>query len=304
MANRVTPTVGQGAKDISGGGASKAFIPQIWSPEVEKNYTDNYVVFDFIDKTNLGDGVRMGDVVHVPFMKEITDSTATNTTVESASAIDAVDVSTVDVLVDRYLRKAVGVQDVAATQSKYEYRALYTERLGRWIARAHDEEAIKKAIAAFTAGKIAASGADGHLSYKDIVAAMAQLDANNIPEDGRGIFLNGYARADLRNIPEFTSYKETGEAGLVKNRGYVGHFFGTPVYITNALTTDTAGGKRTSQIIVMHKTALKGVAQMAKTEGDRDKLAGVDYVVASTLFGVGAVRPEAGVIIERKVTKE
>jgi len=29
MANRVTPTVGQGAKDISGGGASKAFIPQI-----------------------------------------------------------------------------------------------------------------------------------------------------------------------------------------------------------------------------------------------------------------------------------
>lgn len=29
MANRVTPTAGQGAKDISGGGASKAFIPQI-----------------------------------------------------------------------------------------------------------------------------------------------------------------------------------------------------------------------------------------------------------------------------------
>ena len=55
---------------------------------------------------------------------------------------------------------------------------------------------------------------------------------------------------------------------------------------------------------IMHKSAVKGLAQLSKTEDGRDKLAGVDYVVASTLFGVGAVRPEAGVIIERKVTKE
>jgi len=54
MANYVTPTKGTGAVD--GTPATKPFVPQIWAPEVEKNRTDNLVLWDFIDHSNLGEG--------------------------------------------------------------------------------------------------------------------------------------------------------------------------------------------------------------------------------------------------------
>lgn len=287
MANYVTPTKGSGAVD--GTPATKPFVPQIWAPEVEKNRTDNLVLWDFIDHSNLGEAVQRGDTIHVPFMDEIDTDVSTNTTTDgTATAIDGIKTRYVDVLIDRYLRKPVGVQDVAKAQSKYEFRALYVERLGRWIAKAHDTEVINK-IQAESGILKQTTAAAGQFAYSDIVDALGSLDAANVPEDNRALFVNGKVRAALRKIPEFTSYASVGEKGIVKTQhGLVGEIFGMPVYVTNVIKQK--GNKDVAY--VMHKSAVKGLAQFTQTEDGRDKIQGVDYVVGSTLFGAKVVRPD------------
>ena len=287
MANYVTPTKGTGAVD--GTPATKPFVPQIWAPEVEKNRTDNLVLWDFIDHSNLGEAVQYGDTIHVPFMDEIDTDVNTNTMTDgTATAIDGIKTRYVDVLIDRYLRKPVGVQDVAKAQSKYEFRALYVERLGRWIAKAHDTEVISK-IQAESGILKQTTAAAGQFAYSDIVDALGLLDAANVPEDNRALFVNGKVRAALRKIPEFISYASVGEKGIVKTQhGLVGEIFGMPVYVTNVIKQK--GSKDVAY--VMHKSAVKGLAQFTQTEDGRDKIRGVDYVVGSTLFGAKVIRPD------------
>lgn len=293
MPNYVTPTKGRMSADDAA--KTHNFVPQIWAPEVEKNRTDNLVLWNFIDHSNLDPGTQQGDVVHVPFMSEIADDFANNASVTTASAIEAVNTSLIDVFIDRYLRKAVGIQDVAKAQSKYEARALYVERLGRWMARGMDKEVLDKIRAGGV--KKTQTAAAGVLAYADIVKALGELDAANVPEDDRALFVNGKTRALLRLIPEITHYSAVGEAGIVKTKnGLIAHLFGMPIYVSNII--DQVGGK--DVVYVMHKSAVKGLAQMTKTEDGRDKLAGTDYVVGSTLFGCAVARPDHAVEITIK----
>lgn len=297
MPNYVTPTIGTGA--VGDAANTDRLVPEIWAKEIADNRVDNLVLWALVDSRYSTEIKMKGDTLHVPFLSEIEDSTATNASVTTASAIDALDATLIDLLIDRYIRKALGVQDVAAAQSAYELRAPYVQRLGRFLDRAKDEEVWRKAVAGFT-NTLAATGNSGaNLAFKDIVSAAAMLDAHTVPEDERVIVVNGYGRADLRQIPEFTSYKETGDAGLVKSKtGFVGHIYGMPVYVTNAVSATATN----YQFLMFHKSAIIGATQSVPSlESDRDKLLGVDYIVGGELFGVKVLRPDHGVIITRPV---
>ena len=294
MPNYVTPTIGTGA--VTDSAQTGDLVPELWAKEIADNRVDNLVLWALIDSRYSGEISQKGDVLHIPFVGEIDDDTSTNASVTTASTIDSLDVTTIDLLIDRYLRKAVGIQDVAAAQSAYELRSPYVTRLGRFLDRGKDEEVMRKAVAGFTHTQNA-SGTGGSLAFADIVDAAAKLDTANVPEGERYIVVNGIGRADLRKIPEFTAYKETGDAGLVKNMtGFVGHIYGMPVYVTEAIKA--VSGKL--NFLMFHRSAIIGATQhVPSLEGDRDKLLGVDYVVGSELFGVKVLRPDHGVVIKR-----
>ncbi len=293
MPNYVTPTIGTGA--VGDSAHTDRLVPEIWAKEIADNRVDNLVLWQLIDSRYSSEIKMKGDTLHVPFLAEIEDSTAANSSVTSASTIDALDATLVDLLIDRYIRKALGVQDVAAAQSAYELRAPYVTRLGRFLDRAKDEEVWRKAVAGFTNSVDSGSA----LTFAKIVDAAAILDANNVPEDDRYIVVNGYGRADLRKIPEFTAYKETGDAGLVKTKtGFVGHIYGMPVYVTNAVSESSGN----YVFLMFHKSAIIGATQnVPGLESDRDKLIGIDYIVGSELFGVKVLRSDHGVKILRDV---
>jgi len=294
MPNYVTPTKGTGA--VTDSNATGDLVPELWAKEIADNRVDNLVLWALIDSRYSGEISQKGDVLHIPFVGEIDDDTTTNASVTSASTIDALDVTTIDLLIDRYLRKAVGIQDVAAAQSAYEMRAPYVQRLGRFLDRGKDEEVYAKMTAGFT-GSVSASGTGGTLAFADIVDAAGVLDSKNVPEDDRYIVVNGLGRADLRKIPEFTAYKETGDSNLVKSKtGFVGTLYGMPVYVTNAIKAQSGNFK----FLMFHRSAVIGASQSVPgLESDRDKLRGVDYVVGSELFGVKVLRPDHGVVISR-----
>jgi hypothetical protein len=300
MSNYVTPTIGTGA--VSGAGAESLNVPKLWAKELQDNRVNNLVMWALIDSTYTSEISQKGDVLHLNFMDEITDSTAANTAV-SGLTVDGLTTSQVDLLIDRYIRKVLGVQDVLKAQSAYDYRSPHTTRLGRYLDRALDEEVMRKAIAGVAAGNtITATGnTNTTIGFADVVKAAAKLDLKNVPMDNRVIVINGAGLGDLRQVAEFTLHSSTGEAGLVKTQtGLVGSIYGMPVYISNAVTESGVAGSKVWNFLMFHKSALVGATQSVPSfEADRDKVNGVDFIAGAELFGVKVVRPDHIVLITR-----
>ena len=297
-ANQIQPTVGTGAVgntiDV---GFSERLVPELWSREIADNRLDNLVLWQLIGSRYSGEISSKGDTLHIPFVGEVGADYKTNYTVGTDVKIDSLDVTTVDLLIDRYIRHGVGIQDALKAQSAYDLRAPVQARLSRWLDRAKDAEVFKKAVTDFSNTPIDSGTA---LTFEKIVDAAATLDMKNVPEDDRFIVVNGIGRADLRKIPQFTAYKEVGESGLVKSKsGFVGEIYGMPVYVTNAIEKDS-GAKPAYQFLMFHRSAIIGATQnVPMIEFGRDYKKGQDDVVASELFGVKVLRPDHGVVIKR-----
>jgi len=297
MPNYVTPTIGTGA--VSGSGDEALNVPEIWAKEIQDNRVNNLVMWSLIDGRFSSEIAQKGDTLHLNFMDEITDDTSTNSPV-SGLTIDGLDTDQVDLLIDRYIRKVLGVQDVLKAQSAYEFRAPHTARLGRFLDRALDEEVMRKTVAGAGSTITVTGNTNTTLAFADVVKAAAALDAANVPQDGRALVVNGYGLGDLRQVPEFTAYKETGEAGLVKGTtGLVGEIYGMKVYVTNAVTT--SAGKY--NFLMLQKSAVIGAVQNVPSfEADRNKVDGIDFIAGAQLWGVKVLRADHIVKITRPVT--
>lgn len=298
MPNYLTPTIGTGG--VSGSGHESLNVPKIWAKELQENRVNNLVMWALIDSTVSSEISQKGDVLHLNFMAEITDSTATNTAV-SGLTVDGLDTSQVDLLIDRYIRKVLGVQDVLKAQSTYDYRKPHTERLGRFLDRALDEEVMRKAIAGAANTVTVTGNSNTTIAFADIVKAAATLDAANVPLEDRAIVINGYGLGDLRRVAEFTLWNNTGEAGLVKTKtGLVGSIYGMPVYISNAVTESGTAGSKVYNYLMFQKSAMVGAVQSVPSfEADRNKIDGVDFIAGAELFGVKVVRADHIVKITR-----
>lgn len=297
MSNYVTPTVGTGA--VSGALDESLNIPEIWAKEIQENRVNNLVMWSLIDGRLSSEISQKGDTLHINFLDEITDDTSSNSAV-SGLTIDGLDTDQVDLLVDRYIRKVLGVQDVLKAQSAYEFRAPYTQRLGRYLDRALDEEVMRKAVAGAGSTIAVTGNTNTTLAFADVVKGAAILDSKNVPMNDRALVINGYGLGDLRQVPEFTAYKETGEAGLVKSTtGLVGEIYGMKVYVSNAVTS--ASGN--FNFLMLHKSAVVGAVQSVPSfESDRDKVDGIDFIAGAQLFGVKVLRADHIVKITRPVT--
>ena len=296
MAQYVTPTKGTGAVD-TGSQGSTYLIPEIWAKEILENRTNNLVMWGLVDSHYSGEISQAGDTLHINAISEITDNTATNSPV-SGITIDDLDVTQTDLLIDRYKRKVLGIHDVLKAQSKYELRAPFTERLGRFLAKCLDDELHVKAVAGF-AHTVTTTGTGSALAYADIVEAHRRLDSANVPTSNRYLVVNGTGVADLRLIPEFHEYQQVGDSGIVKGNGYIGTIFNTPIYVSNAVVQ----GSGQNNFLLFHKSALIGATQNVPSfESDRDKVDGVDFIAGAQLWGTKVLRADHGVKITRPVT--
>ena len=274
-------------------GNTSNFVPELWAPELMENRTNNLVMLNLVNHQYESQLLQKGDTVHIEKMDEFTvqdiDETVGLTVTAATTSEDTI-------VIDKYVGFAKAYQDVIKKQSAYELRQPIVERGGRALATAIDSYILSKWNDVATANKPAAIAS---LTFASIVDAHAILDSKNVPEDDRFLVVNGIGRADLRKIPEFTAYKETGEAGLVKGKkGLVGEIYGTPVYVTNAVVS--AGGSY--KFILAHRDAFAAAVQIKpEIEYDRDIVKKADIITGSTLLGAKVLRPDHAVIISRTV---
>jgi P22 coat protein - gene protein 5. len=269
------------------------FVPEVWAPELQENRTNNLVMLNLVSHQYESALLQKGDTVHIESMDEFATQDIDETV---GLTVTAATVSEDTLVIDKYVGFAKAYQDVIKKQSAYELRQPIVERGGRALATAIDSYIMSKWTGIAVGNQPAAIAA---LTFESIVDAHALLDEKNVPEDDRFLIVNGRGRADLRKIPEFTAYKETGEAGLVKGRkGLVGEIYGTPVYVTNAVAT--SGGSY--KFLLAHKSAFAVAVQIKpEIEYDRDIIKKADIITGSTLLGAKVLRDDHAVVISRTV---
>lgn len=268
------------------------FVPEVWAKDIQMARTNNLVMGGLIDKQYQND-LAYGDTVHIVSIAEMTADVMTPGTALVPVAPDETEQTLV---IDQYFGKAIEIQDVLKKQSKYDLRSPYTEVMGRAIATAIDGSLLAQHANVAAAHKRTAVAT---MTFDEIVEAHTLLDEDNVPMEDRALVINARILGDLRKLPEFTAYDETGREGVrEREMGIVGTIYGTKVYLSNAVKTDTGA----YQALLFHRSAFASVIQLQpNVESDRDILKKSDLVSVAALWGVKTVRPDHAVVLRRTV---
>lgn len=276
-------------------------IDEVWAKEILANRRKRMVMEQLVNHDYEGDIKNHGDTVHIISLPDLIAQDIVPGTEMTVTPIDPTEQLLV---IDQYKGIPAEIQDMLMKQSTYDLRRPFTEKIGYGLANAIDKYLLERAVAG-----VSLSDANGTshlmtpvaaLDKATLVAAHRILDMAEVPDEGRALIVNGVGKADLRLDPNFSSFNNTGEAGLVRGNGYVGEIYDTPVYVTNQVAKSDTNVNWA--FVLLHRDALSVAVQIEpETETERRALAKSTILVGSTLFGGKMIRPDHAVVIRRTV---
>lgn len=275
------------------------FIPEVWAKDIILTRKNKLVALKLVDHQYESVVLNQGDTVHIT---SIAPLTATAITPGSPIVPIANTETEQTLLINQYYGVGVEIQDMLKKQSAYDLRKPYVEEMSYALANAIDSSILAQYANVLAGNKMTAVAS---LTFGQIVDAHVLLDKANVPFSDRALVVDAVGLGDLRKVAEFTMYEKVGQAGLVTkggddtNPGLVGHIYGAPVYMTNAIQK-TGGGAGVAQYLLLHKSAFAVAVQMKpEMESFRDIFKKTDSVTGSALWGVKTVRPDHAVVIQR-----
>lgn len=260
---------------------SDVFIPEIWSKDINMATEKNLVMAGLVWRVDglVKDG---GDVVHIP---NVTNFSARDKAEGSDITFDANTETDIDLNINVHKYVGVKIEDLVATQSSYDLRSIYTDRMGYAVANA-----IDSSLLGLYSGLSQSVSAGAALTDAHVISALEKLDVADVPRSERQFVFHSEALADMRGISKYTEYQFTGERGVANSDGQVSTLYGVPVYFSNNVV-ETAGSPNLLHNLLFHKDAFVAAIQMQpKTvaEYSVDSLAW--KVATQTIYGVAENR--------------
>jgi hypothetical protein len=305
--------------DSIGTAEAANFIPELWSDEVLAAYKANLVMPQLV--TNMPFTGKKGDTVHIP---RPTRGGATAKLTATGVTLIAESNTAFDLTIASHFEYSRLIEDIASIQALDSMRQFYTDDAGYALATVvddalHDEGAKFAApdaspTVAGSAYSKAVIGGDGStvwstttsgngtaLSDAGIRNAIQALDDNNVPQRMRALVVPPVEKNNLLGLARFTEQAFTGEAGgsnSIRN-GLVGDIYGIPVFVsTNCATVLSADSTAYRACLLFQKEAVVIAEQLtprSQTQYKQEYLS--DLFTADTIYGVGTMRPEAGVAL-------
>lgn len=227
-------------------------ISEVWSTSVNDFFRANLVCANFFENWS-DDLMNGGDIIHKP---GITQMTAYSKTVATGLTLSANTEDSTDLTVDTWNYVAFAIEDREKAQVVQSYRLqdVYAKNAG-YTAAATLEDAI---IALFDNFANNSGASDRNIADSDILAAIASLDTNNVPQEDRAFFFHpAVFWKQIYALDKFTS-RDFSNALPVQN-GFQGILYGIPVYITSRLPV--MGGSTDGRVgALAHKSAIAWAA--------------------------------------------
>jgi len=267
---------------IPAGADTAGFVPELWSKKVLDAVHSNLVVVPLVDHSWEPE-LKYGDTMNVGILNTVT---ATEVTVGTEGIVnDIATGSKVQIVVNQWYEAPVVIDDMTDLQSQVGLVAKAQREAGYAVAKKMDST-LCDLFSALNGGTV--RGTDGAAITDDIlIAAVEEMDEDDVPTEGRAWIFDPSARADFLKIDKFVrlDYVRT---PVVPN-GKIGDIYGSPVHITNNLTAVSSGTG--SYGCYLHKEALAFIGQEnSKVDLVKQPLKHQMTINVSSLWGVKEMR--------------
>jgi len=278
------------------------FIPEDWINEVRAYREAKLVAANLIKRVDFVG--QKGDVLHIPAVTEMTPRSKTasnNVTYETFTEGEFT------LTIDRHRYAAFKIEDLAAIQSKYDLRSLYTKGAGYTIAKDIDSYILSlgSGLGSRMIGSTGATAWDPNassntgngtdLAEAGIRRAIERLDTADVPDDSRYLVVHPVQKNVLLAIARFTEYQMLGPGGIPIKSGQFGEIFGVQTFITTRVPQILATDASTAyhENLLFHKDAFVIAVQLEpRVQADYDIDALAWKVVVDNVFKEGEYRDD------------
>ncbi len=284
-----------------------AFIPEIWSDEIQAAFKSNLVVANLVKNMNhIG---KKGDTIHIP--KPVRGSATAKTSGSSVTLINdtATDFS---VSIDKHFEYSRLIDDIAEVQALPSLRSFYTEDAGYALARQIDTDinALAQSLSQskymdattnltnYAADTVVPADVFSDTGFRE---AIQLLDDADVPMDNRFLVVPPSVKKDILGEDRFNSSDFV--SGRPVENGLLGDIYGVKIYIStnlkekeSAAQNGAASGGRLVSGILGHRDAFILATQMdvrVQTQYQQQFLA--DLMTADCLYGVAELRDGAAI---------
>ena len=266
-------------------------IPEIWSKYVIRA-REQKLCFARLATRKYEDDLSYGDLIRVPQVAHLNARTK-NLSSNTAVTFETDTSTAVQITIGTWSYVAMAVETATAKQSYKDIIELYAPEMGYALAVAVDDD-LAALVDDFSTNVVGALGAMP--TYEQFLEARRKLNDANVPRKGRVGVFSPMAEEGFLQLDQFVRNdysKIQGSKDDDDDMGYVGSWFGIPIYVsTNVEGDNTAGHDNT----IMHSEAIACCMQMEPTTHrwlDINYLA--NKVVTEQLYGVKEMRDDHGV---------
>ena len=259
------------------------YIPELWELGATDAVQFKQVIAKRVNREFEGAIQDMGDTVNIPSMSNFTAvDKATNTDLDAEAFTHPVQ----QLVINKHKAVAVKIERFAERQAMPGYRESVTRRLGYPIARVMETDlsALADGFTGNTAigtNGVELSIANYRTAWKNLSEAGAIEEATT--DEDTSIFLSPgeYAAALSQEVLISKDYGDNGDA---ISKAALGAIFGSRVFLTNLLESDTAGAHDNFWI---NKNVLTlAVQSKVRVETDYRPMAIATEIVADAQYGV------------------
>lgn len=214
------------------------WIPKQWSDEVQVAYESNKPIVERVKFEKFGIGKVPGDVLHFPLVSNLTASDITdNSDIEGQAPTE----SEVTVTLNKKKHSSLYIQKhLANNLSKYDFRKLYTEKVGEALARQMQLDLIVTLLTATSASVGTTGSSATNVTDTYVRLAMSELDLLNAPLTERTFVFYPDQKSAILGIDRFSIPSNIGQYGEMSpvQTGRVINLYNQEVHFTTDATTN------------------------------------------------------------------
>lgn len=265
---------------------------EVWAAEVLVSLKKElvYAAPTISNRDYVGDIATQGDTVHIV---NVGDPTVASYTPDSDITIQALTDAEVTLTIDQAKSFAFQIDDVHMRQAR-NGASLMAQALAQAAYKLRDTAdsyvagLMKTGVDAGNAlGAKSVNSAD--TAFKLLIALRGQLDASNVPTDGRFVVLTPELEGYLLQDARFVNAQSYGSTEPIQN-GRIGRALGFDLYKSNNAPAGASSGKI---VVAGHPAAVTYADQIASVEQGRMERRFADFVKGLHLYGAKVVRPTA-----------
>ncbi len=260
------------------------FIPEVWSKEVIIARESVLQMANLIWRFDI-DVASYGDVIHIPHISNLTGGNISTSTGQLDSEAPTETESTITI--NTWWGVRMKVLDILLAQSKYDFRRLYTEKMGYNLGVKVEDDLL--ALATSAANSVGTYNTD--LIDANYRRAVQYLDDARVPFTDRHMILKPAQKNAILGIDKFVRYDATGEAAKTFKGQVPGEIYGVTTHVSPEVYKT---GNNTSNLMFHKEFAGLAMQKDVKME-EFARVGWLDDFGGSELYGAAALRTDHAV---------